>query len=762
MHKTFPKSFALMVSLLCACFGGLRAFAGIPGVTPPAHIVIVIEENHAYEQIINSSSAPYINSLTNQGVLLTQSFAIEHPSEPNYLDLFSGSNQGVTDDSCPHSFTSANLGGQLLQSNRTFVGYSEDLPSIGSTTCTSGGYARKHAPWVNWQGNGGNLIPSADNQPFSNFPTNFNQLPTVCIIDPNLNNDMHDGSISTGDTWLKNHLNAYAQWAKTNNSLLIVTWDEDENTHGNHIATLFVGEMVKKGGFDSEHTTHYGVLRTVEDLYGLPHIGNASSAKTITNLWLKTSSQADFTVTASPISQVVAPGDSTTYTVTISPTNGFTGTVALSVSGLPAGATASFSPASISGSGASTLTVTTSASTPGGSSTLTIKGTSGSLVHTTTASLVVMNFTISATPTSRTVNAGDNTNYTVNIGSLNGFNGTVSLSASGLPAGASAGFSPASVTAPGSAIMTVDTSSSTAPGSYAVTITGTSGSVVHSTGVTLVVTTTNTLTWTTVNDTAATYNTAWSYSTNRNLGDYNNDIHYTKTNGNYAQYTFTGTGVEYITETYTDEGNVDVYIDGVFQTTVSCNSTTRQSQVVAYSNTGLAAGSHTIKVVKNGGTYMLFDAFAYVAGAPVPNFTLSASPSSQTVTAGTGTSYTTTVGALNGFNGDVGLSVSGLPGGATGSFSPASITGSGSSTLTVSTSSSTPAGTYTLTITGTSGSIAHSTTVTLAVNSATATWTTVNDTAAGITFNTTWGYSTNRNLGDYNNDIHYAKTNGYY
>src|SRR6185369_1713903 len=339
---------------------------------------------------------------------------------------------------------------------------------------------------------------------------------------------------------------------------------------------------------------------------------------------------------------------------------------------------------------------------------------------------------------------------------------TVSLSASGLPAGASAGFSPASVTAPGSAIMTVDTSSSTAPGSYAVTITGTSGSVVHSTGVTLVVTTTNTLTWTTVNDTAATYNTAWSYSTNRNLGDYNNDIHYTKTNGNYAQYTFTGTGVEYITETYTDEGNVDVYIDGVFQTTVSCNSTTRQSQVVAYSNTGLAAGSHTIKVVKNGGTYMLFDAFAYVAGAPVPNFTLSASPSSQTVTAGTGTSYTTTVGALNGFNGDVGLSVSGLPGGATGSFSPASITGSGSSTLTVSTSSSTPAGTYTLTITGTSGSIAHSTTVTLAVNSATATWTTVNDTAAGITFNTTWGYSTNRNLGDYNNDIHYAKTNGYY
>src|SRR6185369_7681598 len=197
---------------------------------------------------------------------------------------------------------------------------------------------------------------------------------------------------------------------------------------------------------------------------------------------------------------------------------------ALSVSGLPAGATASFSPASISGSGASTLTVTTSASTPGGSSTLTIKGTSGSLVHTTTASLVVMNFTISATPPSRTVNAGGDTNYTVNIDSLNGFNGTVSLSASGLPAGASVGFSPVSVTAPGSAIMTVNTSSSTAPGSYTVTITGTSGSIVHSATVTLGVSST-TGTWTTVNDTAAgvTFNTAWGYNTNRNLGDFNND-----------------------------------------------------------------------------------------------------------------------------------------------------------------------------------------------------------------------------------------------
>jgi endo-1,4-beta-D-glucanase Y/regulation of enolase protein 1 (concanavalin A-like superfamily) len=326
-------------------------------------------------------------------------------------------------------------------------------------------------------------------------------------------------------------------------------------------------------------------------------------------------------------------------------------------------------------------------------------------------------FTIAASPSSQTVTAGNGTTYTVTIGAVNGFNSSVSLGISGLPSGASATFNPASVTGSGSSTLTITTTTSVAAGSYSMTVTGTSGTLSHNTVITLVVNTSG-QTWTTVNDAdpAVSYNTTWSYSANRGLGDYNNDVHYTKTNGNYAQFTFTGTGVQYITETYSDEGNVDVYIDGVLQTTVNCNSATRQVQFVAYQNTGLSSGSHTIKVVKSSGTYMLLDAFAYTAGAPAPDFSISASPSSQTVTAGNGTTYTATVGALNGFSGSVNLSVSGLPGGATGSFNPSSITTSGSSTLSVSTSSSTPAGTYTLTITGTSGSLVHSATVTLVVN----------------------------------------------
>jgi alpha-L-fucosidase len=115
-----------------------------------------------------------------------------------------------------------------------------------------------------------------------------------------------------------------------------------------------------------------------------------------------------------------------------------------------------------------------------------------------------------------------------------------------------------------------------------------------------------------INDNAAgiTYSGTWTYHINRGYGDYNNDVHATLTNNDFLEYTFTGTGVDYITEKYNDEGDVDVYIDGVFQQTVSCyNASTRLVQQVVYSKTGLTNGSHTIKVVKKTGQYALLDVF---------------------------------------------------------------------------------------------------------------------------------------------------------
>jgi phosphatidylinositol-3-phosphatase len=201
------------------------------------------------------------------------------PSEPNYLDLFSGSNQGVTNDSCPHTFSTDNQAAELIGTGLTFGGYSEGLPALGSTVCTSGRYARKHNPWVNFTN-----VPAAGNMPFSSFPTDFTQLPTVSWVVPDLCNDMHDCAISVGDSWLQTNLSAYAQWATTHNSLLIVTFDEDDSLGTNNIATVFYGANVKTGVY-GERIDHFSVLRTMEDMYGTPHAGAAATATPITDVW---------------------------------------------------------------------------------------------------------------------------------------------------------------------------------------------------------------------------------------------------------------------------------------------------------------------------------------------------------------------------------------------------------------------------------------------------------------------------------------------
>ncbi len=258
----------------------------------PDHIVVLIFENHSYDAIIGSSAAPHINALANDsnGALFTNSFAIEHPSQPNYLDLFSGSNQGVTNDNVPsnYPFTTPNLARQLSDYYRSFKTYSENLPNQGYDGASLNYYARKHNPAANWVGTGTNQISNYVNQPLTNFPTDYSTLPTVSFVIPTLVNDMHNGTdpttITIGDTWMYNNLNGYIQWAKTHNSLLIVTFDEDDNSPVNQITTIFYGSMVK-GGHYSENITHYSILRTIEEMYNIGFAGNAATANTIYDCW---------------------------------------------------------------------------------------------------------------------------------------------------------------------------------------------------------------------------------------------------------------------------------------------------------------------------------------------------------------------------------------------------------------------------------------------------------------------------------------------
>jgi hypothetical protein len=137
-------------------------------------------------------------------------------------------------------------------------------------------------PWTDFRN-----VPGSVNLQFSSFPaTDFSRLPTLSFVIPNLCNDMHDCSVATGDSWLRAHIGSYAQWAMTHDSLLIITWDEDDGSQSNQILTIFAGQLVRPGKY-AERITHYSVLSTLEAAYGLARIGNgtARSQLPITDIW---------------------------------------------------------------------------------------------------------------------------------------------------------------------------------------------------------------------------------------------------------------------------------------------------------------------------------------------------------------------------------------------------------------------------------------------------------------------------------------------
>lgn len=256
-------------------------------------IVVVIGENTGAASVIgNTQYAPYMNSLMKSGANFTQSYALTHPSQPNYLDLFSGQEQSIADNNKPSDhFTTPNLARELLNAGKTFITYAEDLPVAGYDGITSGLYARKHNPVTNWMGKGKNQVPDSICQPFTAFPSEFSSLPDVSFIIPNLCNDGHsvcapyNNQLKQFDQWLQDNLDAYKTWSINNNSLLIITYDEDDNTENNRIPAIFYGSHIIKGDYEQNITLH-NILRTIEDGMGLTvHAGLAAKSKPITYCW---------------------------------------------------------------------------------------------------------------------------------------------------------------------------------------------------------------------------------------------------------------------------------------------------------------------------------------------------------------------------------------------------------------------------------------------------------------------------------------------
>ena len=420
--------------------------------------------------------------------------------------------------------------------------------------------------------------------------------------------------------------------------------------------------------------------------YDLTTGWGSPAGQSLINSLTETSNSAGFGLSLSASTLSVAAGASGSSTLTVSAQQGFTGAVSLSAAGLPVGVTAVFSPANATTT--STLTLTASSSAAAGTSTVTITGTSGTLSSTARLSLTVTappSFAISATPASLNLAPGASGTSAIAISPQNGFQGTVSLAASGLPSGVTASFSASSTTT--SSTLTLSTATSVAAGTYTVTITGTSGSLHNTAAVTLTVA-------------AATRYTISASPASVSI-----------TQGASGSSTITVTPLSGFTASVTlSVSGLPSGVTAAFSP-ASTTSTAHTSTLSFKAAANATPGSSTVTVTGTSGTMSSKATIMLTIAAP-PSFTLSASPASVSLSSGTSATSAISIAAQNGFSAAVTLTASGLPSGVTAAFSAVA---SGKSTVTFTAASSASSGTATVTITGTSGALSSKTTVALTI-----------------------------------------------
>ena len=263
--------------------------AGVPAFS---HVFVIVMENHEYGSIIGSGAAPYINSLASNYALATNYYGASHPSLPNYLALTAGSTFGIQSDCTTCYVNATNIADQLEGSGRSWKAYMEDMPSPCYLGASSGNYAMKHNPFLYFddiRNNPGRC--AAHVVPFTQFSGDINSgtVPNFVWITPNLCNDMHDCSVSTGDAWLRAVVPTITGSAAfRGGGLLLITWDEGASSAGccgdswgGRVATLVISPRSIPGYRSGVAENHYGLLRTMEDAFRLSHLNAAGWAANV-------------------------------------------------------------------------------------------------------------------------------------------------------------------------------------------------------------------------------------------------------------------------------------------------------------------------------------------------------------------------------------------------------------------------------------------------------------------------------------------------
>lgn len=274
----------------------------LPLVPNFSHIVVLVFENKEFGSVIDNRRMPYFNLLANTYTLLTQHYAVAHPSLPNYIAMISGDTHGITDncDFADCYLDAPSLPDLVEESGRTWKTYQDDMPE----PCFTGNtlrYVRKHNPFIFFD-------PIRLDEarckrgivPLTQLEEDIAEedIPNFIFITPDICYSGHDCALDLVDGWLKEQVDRIflALDAAGGPFLIIVTWDEGQGDHsccglpesaGGRIATILISPQVKPAFQDDTPYSHYSILKTISEAWGLPYLGRAADAETtlITAPW---------------------------------------------------------------------------------------------------------------------------------------------------------------------------------------------------------------------------------------------------------------------------------------------------------------------------------------------------------------------------------------------------------------------------------------------------------------------------------------------
>jgi hypothetical protein len=273
--------FAAAALLLLA--GGAQARPSVPSFK---HVFVFVFENKESDSVIGGQQAPTFSAMAARYATLTRYYGVTHPSLPNYLALVSGSTFGVHDDCTSCQFAARNLADSLEAAKKTWKAYAEGLPRRGFMGVAFGGYAKKHMPFLYFRNIATRRARRENVVPLGQLTADLraHRLPDFALVVPNLCNSMHDCSVATGDAWLRRRLPPLLSQP---NTVVFVIFDEGRSAvrGGGHIPAFAAGTAVKPGSHFGRVTNHYGLLRTVEEAWGLPLLGRSAVATPITGIW---------------------------------------------------------------------------------------------------------------------------------------------------------------------------------------------------------------------------------------------------------------------------------------------------------------------------------------------------------------------------------------------------------------------------------------------------------------------------------------------